>query len=142
MNQNLIFFPCFGLLILTGIVLLRMFMTRISAVKKGSVDVKFFKTYDMQVNAPMLMTQAARNFTNLFEVPTLFYMICAFALITQNVDGVMYGLAWLYVGLRCIHSMIHVTSNKLYPRMSVYGLSWIVLLAMSCLLAFRILEKI
>jgi hypothetical protein len=142
MNQNIIFFPCLGLMILTVLVLGRMFVMRVSAVKNGSVDIRFFKTYDMQTNAPMLMTQASRNFSNLFEVPTLFYMVCAFALITKNVDGVMYGAAWLYVGLRCVHSFVHLTSNKIIVRMSVYAMSWTVLIFMGLLLGYRILEAI
>ena len=140
MNQNFIFFPCFGLLILSAIVLLRMFSSRVNAVKKGEVNVLFFKTYDMLESGPVLMRQASRNFTNLFEVPTLFYMICAFALITQNVDELMYGAAWLYVALRCIHTVIHVTTNKIFQRMSVYAISWLVLLFMGVLLAVRILK--
>jgi hypothetical protein len=140
MNQNLIFFPCLGLLILTVIVLMRMFLTRVSAVKNGQVDIRFFKTYDQPANAPILMTQASRNFTNLFEVPTLFYMVCAFALITKNVDGLMYGAAWLYVALRCVHSFIHLTINKIPARMGVYAMSWSVLVFMGLLLGYRILQ--
>lgn len=139
MNQNYIFLPCLSLLILTFIVLIRMFLTRVRAVKEGSVDVRFFKTYDIPVNSPKLMMQASRNFTNLFEVPTLFYMVCSFALITKQVDEVMYGAAWLYVLLRIIHSVIHLTSNKLGLRMSVYALSWSVLFFMGLLLGQRIL---
>lgn len=142
MNQNLIFFPCLGLMILTALVLVRMFLMRVSAVKNGSVDIRFFKTYDLQTNAPILMTQASRNFTNLFEVPTLFYMVCAFALITKNVDGVMYGAAWLYVGLRCVHSFVHLTSNKIIVRMSFYSTSWGVLLLMGLLLGYRIFQTV
>ena len=140
MNQNFIFFPCLGLMLLTSVVLLRMFFTRVKAVRSGSVDVKFFKTYDMDIKTPMLMTQAARNFSNLFEVPTLFYMVCAFALITQNVDEIFYSAAWIYVGLRCIHSYIHVTHNKIYPRMSVYAMSWLVLMFMGISLGYKILK--
>jgi hypothetical protein len=140
MNQNFIFFPCLGMLVLTIFVLLRMFFSRLSAVKSGEVDIRFFKTYDFKTNTSHLMTQASRNFSNLFEVPTLFYMICAFALITRNVDGLMYGAAWLYTGLRSIHSIIHLTHNKIGPRMSVYALSWLVLVFMSVLLAYRILN--
>lgn len=141
MNQNQIFFPCFALMILTFIVLIRMFIARVQAVAKGEIEVKYFKTFDLQSTTPILMTQASRNFTNLFEVPTLFYMICVFALITQNVDPIMYKAAWLFVALRFIHSVIHLTNNKIYPRMSVYGLSWIVLITMGFLLTTRIIEK-
>lgn len=142
MNQNFIFFPCLGLMLLTVVVLLRMFCTRVSAIKSGNVDVKFFKTYDIKTETPMLMTQASRNFTNLFEVPTLFYMVCAFALITHNVDETMYIAAWIYVGLRYIHSVIHLTHNKIYPRMGAYALSWFVLVFMAISLGCKILKGV
>ena len=141
-NQQLIFFPCLALIFLCALVLVRMFFTRVKAVRSGSVDFRYFKTYDLDINPPILMTQASRNFTNLFEAPTLFYMICAFALMTQNVDRVMYVAAWIYVGLRYIHSFIHLTSNKIGPRMGVYSLSWIILLFMGILLAYKILQAL
>lgn len=142
MNQNLIYFPCLAMLILSAIVLVRMFLTRVNAIKKGSVDFRYFKTYNEARDLPVTMLQASRNFSNLFEVPTLFYMVCAFALATQNVDEVMLWEAWLYVGLRYVHSMIHLTSNKIMPRMSFYALSWVVLLAMGISLGYKILLSI
>lgn len=119
-----------------------MFLTRASAVKKGTVDFRYFKTYNEAKDLPIPMLLASRNFTNLFEVPTLFYMVCAFALITQNVDGILLWEAWLYVALRYIHSVIHLTSNKIMPRMSVYGFSWVVLLAMGISLGYKILLSV
>jgi hypothetical protein len=112
------------------------------AIKGGKVDVRYFKTYDMQTPLPRTMEQASRNFVNLFEMPNLFYMFCAFALITRNVDGLMYGAAWTYVALRFIHSTIHLSINNLIARMGVYFLSCAVLLFMGALLAMRILQAI
>ena len=142
MNQNLIYFPCMAMLLLSAMVLIRMFLTRVMAVKKGNVDFRYFKTYDDARNLPHSMLQASRNFTNLFEVPTLFYMVCAFALITMNVDSLFLWQAWLYVGLRYIHSLIHLTHNKITPRMSVYALSWIVLLSMGISLGYKIFQTL
>ena len=85
-----------------------------------------------------LMVQAARNFTNLFEVPTLFYMICVFALVTQNVSAGILSAAWIYVALRVAHSFIHTTNNKIILRMNIYGLSWVVLLYMGLSLGYKI----
>lgn len=139
MNPNLIYYPCFALLLLSAMVLVRMFLTRVQGIKSGQVDFRYFKTYNhAEKDLPILMTQASRNFTNLFEVPTLFYMVCAFSLITQQVDGFFLWLAWIYVALRYMHSIIHLTNNKIMPRMAVYGLSWIVLIIMGVILAFRI----
>lgn len=139
MNQNLIYYPCFALLILSALVLIRMFLTRVFAIKSGTVDFRYFKTYNAaDGQLPMQMVQASRNFTNLFEVPTLFYMVCAFALITQHVDEIFLLMAWLYVALRYLHSAIHLTNNKITPRMTTYFFSWVVLVGMGITLATRI----
>ena len=139
MNQNLIYYPCFSLLILSALVLLRMFILRLKAVKDGRVDVKHFKTYSYaENNLPIEMLQASRNFTNLFEVPTLFYMISLFALVTQSVDRNLLILAWGYVLARYIHSFVHLTSNKIMPRMLSYMVSWLFLIAMAVIVALRV----
>lgn len=138
MNQNLIYFPCFSLLILSALVLLRLGYLRQKAIRNKSVDFRFFKTYNNGSSEPALSAQASRNFTNLFEVPTLFYMVCAFALITSNVDDTFLILAWVYAILRFCHSLIHLTTNKIFFRMGIYALSWIVLVVMGTQLFFRI----
>lgn len=138
MNQNLIYYPCFSLLILSALVLLRLGYLRQKAVRNKSVDFRFFKTYNNGSSEPALCAQASRNFTNLFEVPTLFYMVCAFALITRSVDDTFLVLAWIYAILRFAHTLIHLTANKIFLRMGAYSLSWIILLIMGTQLFFRV----
>ncbi len=136
-----LFFPCFALMLLTVGVLVRMFLTRINALKSKSVRMSYFKTYKQdEALLPDKMLQASRNFTNLFEVPTLFYMICLFATVLNQVDPLIVGLAWVYVISRFLHSLIHLSSNNIYLRMSFYGLSWLVLIFMSVRLAMNLLQ--
>jgi len=81
-------------------------------------------------------TQAADNFRNLFEVPVLFYLLCvAIALNGGSTPGFV-AAAWVYVALRALHSLIHVTYNRVVHRFLVYVAStlllfglWIVFLA-------------
>ena len=124
MNQNLMYFPCLAMLLLTFIVLLRMFVLRISAVKNKDIEIKYFKTYSAG-NPPMLMVQADRHFSNLFEVPVLFYMVCVFSVITFHVDSKMLLAAWIYVFFRVIHAF-----------------SWIVLLYMGLNLGYKLLQAV
>lgn len=139
MNQSLIYLPCFALLLLSGLVLLVMFFRRVQAVKNKDVKIDTFKTYHNELNGPIKMVQASRNFSNLFEVPTLFYMICAFALITKNVDQFFYYTAWTYTLLRIVHSLIHLTSNYIPLRMQAYTLSWVALMILGTKLFFNII---
>lgn len=139
MNQNLMYFPCLAMMILTLIVMIRMFLMRVSALKNKDIEVKYFKTYNTGV-APSLMLQADRHFVNLFEAPVLFYMVCAFSVITFQVNKSMLLAAWIYVLLRCVHAFIHLTSNKIRPRMIVYTLSWMALLYMGLSLGYKLLQ--
>jgi hypothetical protein len=134
MNPNLIYYPCLVLILWTFLVMLRMFICRVQVVRTGQINIRYFKTYNTGENLPPLAVQASRNFSNLLEMPPLFYVLCAFALITQSVDHWLLGLAWSYVGLRIVHSVIHITINKIMPRMSIFALSCGVLFIM----AFRI----
>jgi hypothetical protein len=130
-NQNLIFIPCFSLVLLTGFVLTIMFKRRVSCIKGGVVDPSHYKTYDSGASEPRAVVQASRNFSNLFEAPTLFYMLCIFALTMKVVDQTLLYMAWTYVGLRMVHTVVHITSNKINPRLLSYAFSWIVVLVMA-----------
>ena len=44
--------------------------------------------------------------------------------------SLFYWLAWAYVACRVIHAFVHLGSNRIPPRMAIYGASWVVLLAM------------
>ena len=74
--------------------------------------------------------QAADNFRNLFEVPVLFYVLCiALALNGGSTPGFV-AAAWAYVGLRALHSLIHVTYNRVVHRFLVYVASTLLLFGM------------
>ena len=134
MNQNLIYYPCFAMLLLSSIVLIKMFRQRVAAVKAGEIEIDYFKTYNFG-NPTNKMLQADRNFTNLFEMPTLFYMLCIFAMASFKVTHFFLAAAWFYVLCRYLHSIVHITSNKIVPRMVLFTLSWLLLLIMGFKLA-------
>lgn len=139
MNQNLMYFPCLAMLLLTFVVMLRMFVLRVKAVKNKEIEVNYFKTYNVGM-APRDMLQADRHFINLFEAPVLFYMLCAFCVITFHVDSNMLSAAWAYVFFRAVHAGIHLTINKIRPRMLTYAAGWIVLLYMGIRLGYILLQ--
>lgn len=141
MNQNLMYFPCLAMLLLTFVVMLRMFSLRVRAVKNKDIEMKYFKTYNSGT-VPALMMQADRHFINLFEVPVLFYMVCIFSVITFHVDAKMLWAAWIYVFFRAAHAFIHLTVNKIIPRMMAYTFSWGVLLYMGLSLGYKLLQAV
>ena len=121
--------------------MLRMLILRIRAIKSKDIEMKYFKTYNSG-NAPTLMLQTDRHFINLFEAPVLFYMVCVFSVITFHVDAKMLFAAWIYVFFRIVQAIIHLTSNKIRPRMLSYAFGWMALLYMGLNLGYKLLQAI
>ncbi len=137
MNHDLVY-PMLGMVLLTCSVLMRLFRARQAALANGSVKAGYFKTYQVGME-PASSAQLARNFSNQFEAPVLFYAACLTALALQIQSPVISGLAWSYVALRVVHCYIHTGSNKLMPRVYAYGASWIALLALWGTITFRVI---
>jgi hypothetical protein len=73
----------------------------------------------------------ADNYNHLMEQPTLFYAVAlTFAVVGQG-GGLNAQLAWAYVALRVIHSLIQALVNKVEARFGVFMLASLVLLAMT-----------
>ena len=59
----------------------------------------------------------------------LFYVAGLMYYVAGRVDLTALALAWTYVGLRAVHSAIHLSYNKVIHRLFAYALSNFVLLA-------------
>lgn len=127
------------MIILSIIVLIRMFITRVDAIKNGKLKISNFRTLNQLENAPEQMLQASRNFTNLFEVPTLFFTVAIFTVITFQVNYFTLICAWIFVLFRFFHSYVHLTSNNVKIRMVYYSLSWLALFVHGTYLLIKIL---
>lgn len=131
-----LFYPMFAMFLLTLIVLGVMFNRRLTAIKTGEVKINEFKTYDTGQAGPRLMVQASRHFSNLFEAPVLFYVVCILGVLFS--EGTLFlTLAWIYVAARVVHAYIHIGSNKIFPRMTSYGVGWACLTIMWFLLLYH-----
>ena len=124
-----IIYPMFTLVVLTFLVGFSMGISRLISVRKGLVDRRYFKLLS-GYEAPEHIVKLARNFSNLFEVPILFYTICILILVLGIDDGQMIGLAWTFVFLRLLHSIIHITYNNPFHRFFAFLVSSCVVLIM------------
>jgi hypothetical protein len=129
MNDSSLIYPMFAMVLLTVVILARLFRSRVQAVKDGQVSAAFFRTYQGEVE-PELPTKLSRQFNNLFEAPVLFYVACLAAMVTHQVTLPFLSLAWGYVIVRVLHAYVHVGGNRLGKRIKAYMLSWLVLLLM------------
>ncbi len=130
MTQIELIYPMAAMVLLTIIVLSRMVRGRFKAVRNGAVDARFYKTYQGENTEPREVAQNARHFTNLFENPVLFYIVCVVAMVSGHGGMPMLVLAWLFVATRIVHAFVHLTSNRIPQRMVAYGVSWTLLAVM------------
>jgi len=128
MNFELVY-PMAAVVALTFFVLIRMFRSRVAAVKAGEANAGYYKTYQ-EGSEPRETAQLSRQLGNLFESPTLFYAACIAGMVIGENTLVLLVLAWLYVVLRIVHLVIHTGKNKLQPRIRAYFSSWLVILGM------------
>jgi len=63
-------------------------------------------------------------------MPVLFYVICLMLRISGRVDATFLDLAWGYVALRALHSLVHVTYNNIMHRLTIFAASNFVVIAM------------
>ena len=122
-------YPMFAMVLLTAFVLVRLFRSRVGAVKAGQVTASYFRLYQGAVE-PETTAKNSRHFSNLFEAPTLFYAVCIAAMVTKQTGTLMIVLAWVYVAARIAHAAIHLGPNRLRHRVRAYFVSWLVLGAM------------
>ena len=128
MSQELIFAPMGAMALLTFIVLGFIPATRFRAVFAGKVTPDDFKLGE-SARVPGEVAVTNRNFMNLLELPMLFYVAGLMYYVAGRVDQTALALAWTYVALRAVHSVIHLSYNRVVHRLVAYALSNFVLLA-------------
>ena len=110
-----------------------MYATRLPAMTAAKLDPDELvrqggKTLDQLL--PAQTQWKAHNYNHLHEAPTVFYAVAlALALMGQG-DGLNATLAWAYVGLRIVHSLVQATINKVMNRFLLFSLSSLVLIAL------------
>lgn len=132
--------PVLVLALLTFIVALRMYMTRLGEIKKHRLHPQ-----KLALRSDALEhfrdTRAADNYHNLFESPVLFYTGVLLAMAAGQGGAILVTLAWLYVASRCLHSLIHLTYNRVMHRFAVFAGSLTLLLAFWIVLAWQLLAR-
>jgi hypothetical protein len=106
----------FAMVLLTLFVMIITIRVRVAAVRTGQVKLKYFETYSEGTPTPELV-KTQRHFANLFEVPVLFYAGCLTAMVLNLTGFMIQFWAWLFVASRVCHTIIHLGSNRVMPRM-------------------------
>jgi len=116
-----------------------MYATRLPAIRRARMKLDPNAPRGEQMSTlPADVRWKADNYNHLMEQPTLFYAV-ALSLALLNRGGTNLALAWAYVGLRVLHSLVQATWNKIEVRFALFFLSSLVLIALvinACRAAF------
>lgn len=133
--------PVLVLVAWTLVMWIWMYATRIPAMKEAGIDPQdaaYPGTWAHRLRRPSVRS-VADNYNHLHEQPTIFYALMFFASLTGGGDSTALTLAWCYVGLRIVHSLVQATFNRVVVRFSVFALATIVLIVFTVLEILRLL---
>lgn len=124
-----LFLACAALVLLTYLVGIRMFRMRVAEMKQNRVHPQTI-ALSAERSSKLADTRASDNFNHLFELPTLFYALCALAIALGHVPTWLVVAAWVFVTSRLVHSIIQCGSNKVMHRFRLFLLGSFLLLGM------------
>lgn len=110
-----------------------LYATRIPAMSKLGIDPdSLVRDPDVSLDklVPPEVRWKADNYNHLHEAPTVFYAIALLLAMVGQGDGFNATLAWGYVGLRIVHSLVQATINKVMLRWALFMVSTLVLIAL------------
>jgi hypothetical protein len=140
MSIPAVLLPVFVLVAMTAVLNIWMGWSRTSSVRRGAVKIRDIALGER--NWLKHTQQLSNAFHNQFELPVLFYVLVAFALITRQADMLFVVLSWIFVAFRLLHAYIMVTTNYVPRRAQVHFIGSGVLILMWLIFAVRILLAI
>jgi len=132
-------YPLFALVGWTIVMSIVMLRRAFRAVGDG-LDPRYFR-YGTGYEPPDYMRAAYQHYTNLFEMPVLFYTAVITAFVTGQTTVLLYGIAWAYVAARMLHSVIHLKNTNVPRRRDSFLISVALLFVMWCILFVNIAMK-
>lgn len=125
--------PVMGLAIWTLVMCAWLYATRIPAMQRLNIDPdSLVRDPDASLDKvlPPQVQWKAQNYNHLHEAPTVFYAVALVLALMGQGDGLNAALAWAYLGLRVVHSLVQATVNRVLLRWALFMLSTLVLAAL------------
>lgn len=109
-------------------------VVRMPAMKKAGIDINKVvgsKPGGLDGLIDQKAQWSAHNYMHLMEQPTLFYAVTLLLAVTGMGNGLNASIAWGYVILRILHSILQATVNIIRYRFLLFALSTLCLMALS-----------
>lgn len=124
--------PVIALVLWSFVMWAWLYATRIPAITKNKITFdpqKMPEEFNAQI--PASVRWKADNYNHLMEQPTLFYAVALTLALIGAGAGWNATLAWVYVGLRVVHSLVQALVNAVMVRFAIFMLSSVVLLVLA-----------
>ena len=141
MTYSPILAPVTALLLWSCVMLVWLYATRLPAMRRAGIGLKGrvgTRGSSLDGVVPDRVQWVSHNYNHLMEQPTIFYAVAIAAALMDRGDGLNLWLAWIYVGLRILHSLIQVTTNRVKYRGLLFGLMSVVLIVLTAHMLFHI----
>ena len=131
--------PMLAMMAWSALIVAILLMTRIPVVIKQWGNLQFAKHSDeLRPKMSEKFRYITDNYNHIFEQPTLFYAVLIYIQLAGTTNQTNISLAWAYVFLRVVHSLIQLTSNNVSWRAASFAtssLSLMVIISMEVLAA-------
>jgi len=113
--------PALALIVWSLVMWIWLYATRIPAIRAAGLDPASAKEPDSLNVLPLKVRQVAYNYNHLMEQPTLFYALVFYTALAHRwqADTPLI-LAWIYVVLRVVHSLVQATVNAIMVRFALH----------------------
>jgi hypothetical protein len=122
--------PVFVMGVLHVVMFLWMLATRLPAMTAAGMDSQDARDTSTLKSLPPEVAQVADNYNHLFEQPVLFYAVAISIAVLGHVDAIHVWCAWIFTGLRIVHSIVQATINIVHIRFALFLVAWIALAVM------------
>jgi hypothetical protein len=123
--------PILALIVWTLVMCVWMYATRIPAIQRAGINPADAREPTALDALPLKVRQVAYNYNHLMEQPTLFYALVVYSYLAGQQNAVNIALAWAYVALRVLHSLVQATVNVVLVRFSIFMAATLVLAALA-----------
>jgi hypothetical protein len=89
--------------------------------------------------ATAMVSVPNRAYMNLLEIPVLFYVGCLVLFVTGGASYATIAIAWVFVVLRIVQSLIHLTYNRPAHRGMAFACFNVALVALWVVIALHVL---
>ena len=144
MHYSPILAPVVALVAWTILVMLWMVVTRFAEFRRLGISLGAIppgsRGVDLEGRADPHAMWKSHNYSHLMEQPTIFYAIALTLALMDFGGGINYWLAWGYVGLRIVHSLVQGTINIVAVRFTIFLLASLCLIGLTTHAGLRILH--